>query len=389
MSKLTKNFSSYTDWQRRVISENRKDIDGINRKIAIFLYRIASLIVALFAVITFFDEKYRHLFVSYVVILAVLVASLVLFRVFEEKVSPLFMLYFSYTIIIVYSAIISAMLTPKTSSVVLIFCLAIAPIITLDKSLRIDTFIVAFAVLFLTLVVPFKDESVRTDDVLICLGFTTAGLFIGEFTRNSRLENVELKRKAIISDHTDFLTGLRNRRSLFERLIALENSGFVRESAGLLMIDVDHFKDFNDSYGHEEGDECLRTLGRLFAQFGKEENLSFYRFGGEEFVCIASPAPSKKRLIELADKLRSRVEELKLRHEGNVGGIVTVSIGVDVRSEKGELRKLLSQADIALYTAKNGGRNRVVAYSDGMSMEKLPNIRTTDYDDEMIRKGIK
>ncbi|MCP3887309.1 MAG: GGDEF domain-containing protein [Desulfobulbaceae bacterium] len=126
----------------------------------------------------------------------------------------------------------------------------------------------------------------------------------------------------------------------------------------LLMIDVDHFKMFNDKYGHEVGDEALKVLGNYFKKHSRGEDLSC-RFGGEEFVIILA-ATNHVQAIKRAKMLLKEVANvISIAHNNEKLGI-TISIGVATSPEHGTSRDtLLKSADEALYRAKENGRNRV------------------------------
>ena len=153
---------------------------------------------------------------------------------------------------------------------------------------------------------------------------------------------------------TDELTGVFNRRQ-FGQVLHMEWKRAIRfqRDLSLLMIDVDHFKNFNDTYGHLKGDEILRNLGRLLIDNLREVD-TVARFGGEEFV-ILLPDTDKNGAMAVAEKLRHLVQEK------NPG--VTISVGVAHYPEDvAEVDDLIDHADIALYDAKDAGRNKVFTY---------------------------
>jgi two-component system cell cycle response regulator len=157
---------------------------------------------------------------------------------------------------------------------------------------------------------------------------------------------------------TDGLTGLWNRRAL-EQLLpqVLEDARRVGRSAAVLVIDIDHFKQVNDSEGHLAGDEALRTVaGRLRSGVRSDQTLG--RWGGEEFLVLA-PDTDHAGGLDLAERLRVAVgwEPVALSEQRSIP--VTVSIGM--ASGATDHLQLLRQADAALYVAKTNGRNRVVA----------------------------
>lgn len=164
---------------------------------------------------------------------------------------------------------------------------------------------------------------------------------------------------ATLSARTDQLTGLPNRRAFeeeFARMIA-ETDRFGRESA-LVIVDVDHFKQVNDTYGHEAGDEVLKAIGATLLAMARTTD-KVARLGGEELAMLL-PQTDRDGAVEAAERCRRAVEGLAVRT--NVGIVrVTASFGVAMYQERsGAAGALFDRADQALYAAKHGGRNRVV-----------------------------
>jgi diguanylate cyclase (GGDEF)-like protein len=162
----------------------------------------------------------------------------------------------------------------------------------------------------------------------------------------------------------DMLSGLANRRGFQCRL---EYEWMKAEQYGsqlaLLMIDVDHFKLYNDTYGHPEGDACLTRLGETLSGIAAE-NLGFAgRYGGEEF-CLLLPNTEAGRAREVGETVRAAVQELNLPHRTSLHECVTVSVGVAATGPNHSQRPgdLIEAADAALYAAKHRGRNTVVEH---------------------------
>lgn len=170
--------------------------------------------------------------------------------------------------------------------------------------------------------------------------------------------NLELQRLT----HSDGLTGLSNRR-YFDEYLNAEWRRACREhkSIGMLMIDVDHFKSYNDTYGHVAGDEVLKRVAKTLTEVGGRASDLPARFGGEEFAVILPGAtPVGMRLM--AEKARLSIEQLAIPHIGSSAAtVVSVSIGTAILDPKdGEVATMLIEsADAALYRAKRDGRNRV------------------------------
>jgi diguanylate cyclase (GGDEF)-like protein len=156
----------------------------------------------------------------------------------------------------------------------------------------------------------------------------------------------------------DELTGLHNRRYLMTRL----NEEFERArrkgtALGLLMMDIDHFKVINDTFGHPAGDEVLRSIAQTLASMLREYDVGG-RYGGEEFAVVLAETTAAD-MVRLAERIREKIEQLD--DHGKASGIhVTISIGVAVLNDTDTTETLLHRADSALYRAKEEGRNRTV-----------------------------
>jgi two-component system, cell cycle response regulator len=174
--------------------------------------------------------------------------------------------------------------------------------------------------------------------------------------------NEELK----VLSQLDGLTKLHNRRC-FDESIDKEWRRATREKnpLALIMFDIDFFKNYNDSYGHPAGDECLRRVGETTRETFKRPGDLLARYGGEEFAIIL-PNTEESGAMELAELLRERTESLKLKVSGNqTDAQITISLGVASMTPQTDegFSDLISKADKALYRAKNEGRNRVVGSS--------------------------
>jgi two-component system, chemotaxis family, response regulator WspR len=169
--------------------------------------------------------------------------------------------------------------------------------------------------------------------------------------------NLELQRLT----NSDGLTGLSNRRCLDDYMDA-EWKRATRDQVplGVLMIDVDNFKSYNDTYGHVAGDDVLKLIARAIeSSLNRPADLAA-RFGGEEFAVVL-PSTSVAGLRILGEKIRMAVEALAVPHTGSASKCVTISVGGVMQvPQPGEwVKKLIEAADLALYRAKRDGRNRV------------------------------
>jgi len=196
-----------------------------------------------------------------------------------------------------------------------------------------------------------------------------------EATQAELLEMQEQLRESneLLSElsYRDGLTGLYNRRhfdAAFDTEFRRAARGGV--SLGLLMVDVDHFKAFNDTYGHQCGDDCLREIAQALEHGPRRAHDCVARYGGEEFAVVL-PGAHTADAVKIAEKIREAVLALKIEHTGSeTGPYATVSIGVCSCKPAvgGSMEEMLRDADTALYIAKGMGRNRV-AVAGAMEVE--------------------
>ncbi len=162
---------------------------------------------------------------------------------------------------------------------------------------------------------------------------------------------------------SDPLTGLANRRKFDETLmVEIRRATRNRSALALLMIDVDHFKDFNDRYGHPAGDDALRTLANAVAAALRRPGDLVARYGGEELTVLL-PLTNEAGAVAVAEHLCEAVRSLAIEHRGTASGLVTISVGVAAaqasRTSELSAQMLLTAADRALYSAKAAGRDTV------------------------------
>lgn len=183
---------------------------------------------------------------------------------------------------------------------------------------------------------------------------------LGERERELRASNNQLSVLASL----DSLSGLANRRGFDSRLgfewVRAEHSG---HSLALMMIDIDHFKLFNDTYGHLEGDACLRHVGETLAAIADQVTGFAARYGGEEFSLMI-PAISSARASEIGEMVRRAIEQLNVPNKSAPLGYLTVSVGIAIGAPAPDTdaTSLVEAADASLYAAKRRGRNLVVEH---------------------------
>ena len=183
-------------------------------------------------------------------------------------------------------------------------------------------------------------------------------------TANSQLEehNVEIQRLS----SQDGLTGIANRRR-FDDFLDKEWRRATREKDGteisLIMIDIDYFKIYNDSYGHQAGDDCLKNVALALNKCVHRATDLIARYGGEEFVCVLVNTPLEGA-VTLAENMRQAIEDCNLAHNhSKVADRISISLGVStmIPTQENSPENIIKEADDALYKAKETGRNQVIS----------------------------
>ena len=191
-------------------------------------------------------------------------------------------------------------------------------------------------------------------NILVCV---VAMTIISYFFRQASITNLDRMRHVA---NTDFLTGLRNRRSMMALLEQQYSSACEGTSCALVLLDIDHFKTFNDTYGHDCGDYVLTEVAKVMQARLRSSDV-VARWGGEEFLLML-PNTNAQGAFKVADAVRAAVEEKRMSFAGSAIS-VTVTLGIAL-AEKGEedLEQVLKRADHALYEGKENGRNQVYSY---------------------------
>ncbi len=227
-----------------------------------------------------------------------------------------------------------------------------------------------------------RNVTEKLKECLDCDMFAPVGIFVLDTTRKSKLEfktdidacmrlldaaslavsNAKLYEKTLELSEIDGLTLIKNRRTLLKQLGAeTQRAHRYKKTFGLLMLDIDYFKHYNDTNGHPQGDILLKMIADMISENLRDTD-SVGRYGGEEFI-ILLPESDKEEAISIAERIRKAVDNHKFpRAETQPGGKMTVSIGVSSYPDDGDAwEKIIRSADDALYVAKNMGRNRVIA----------------------------
>lgn len=192
--------------------------------------------------------------------------------------------------------------------------------------------------------------------------------FMFDISERKRTEQklIDMQKELEELSFKDGLTGVANRRR-FDAIMELEwaNARRSRQPLSLVMLDIDYFKQYNDHYGHLEGDQCLKLVARILGMAATRARDFVARFGGEEFVLVL-PETDESAALKVAERCRELIANEQIAHlRSGIGAVLTVSMGVGtmIPAHGDELLPLVETVDKRLYQAKQLGRNTIVAGS--------------------------
>jgi len=353
MGKWWNAFQHQDRIHEQLVSANRKATEAFNTKMLSALTLMGGLLMVLPILAVPFSNTKAGAVPAYLLASLLFIALFLLYRLPVMKKYMLLGLYLCFSVFFLLATYLSVIHSPGTRATILLGAFCIMPLGFIDRPVRMDLFAATWLAVHTILAFYLKPEY-ALDDTINCLCFAILGCFLGNMMVRVRLESYEAHRLLTIEKETDVLTGLFNRRKLFETLAVLETAEAEKPS-GILMVDIDYFKAFNDNYGHAAGDSCLSRFGEVLTKFMQNYRLMFYRYGGEEFVVMAY-GYNEEELFSIAESLRIAVHSTDMD-----GHQITVSIGAAYCGDEQVLNyeKVIDRADKAAYAAKHIGRNSV------------------------------
>lgn len=332
-----------------MMKNNKEDIKKANKRMLGWLLVLGLLCFSLLFMMTFIADDYGVMKIAYGFIIVLLIVILFVNR--YVKVSSLLLIYGSYVVLMGIATYASAFLIKDSLSVLAFMILFQIPIVILDCNRNIHALELSFLLLYIAAMICFKDKEYMLDECVNVVIVSIMGTILGAHLRYAQIENFNLKRIAVIQENIDALTGLSNRRKLFD-VLEEKNPPIV----AIMMIDIDEFKLYNDSYGHQAGDKCLKKVSECIASLHKD--IEFFRYGGEEFIGVAYNL-EESEIIELAEKCVKNIESLQIEHCHSKGKVVTISMGLYIAEGIQSNDDMIYYADTALYNAKHNGKSQV------------------------------
>ena len=352
--------------------EIRSNIDLVNMKRAIKSSFVLAILIPICMIIyglsPWYDSVFKTLFIIGALVLEIIQIAycIVLYiQVRNDEFESYLILYMSYYLITIVFLMLASGSDMKIFGSEIFYFAACAYFIfvpVIEEKQRLIA-VSIMSIIMISMVLAFR-MNVRTV-VDVCL-LQISTVFLSRYQHNVTFRrekmNKSLKKKTDYSEH-DPLTGLYNRRGLETRANAIwpycERN---KISVGILAVDIDYFKKYNDAFGHPQGDECLKMVAQVLKESAQRSTDIVTRTGGEEFIIFIQDA-DEQNIVQLALKIRRNLEAKAIPHAYmGVSKYVTVSIGTAtfVPGYGRTFEKLYEEADKALYAAKNNGRNCIV-----------------------------
>lgn len=354
-------IGGYITLEKKLLANNKQavqeDLYNLLKTILLACAFLFSLLVGYFY---FFNSKPNFLLIYLVGVLLSITFLVIILKV-ESYNAYLTTFYIFATYIFSVLTYIGAIVRPEGTATSIVVLLVLFPILISDKFLRVNGFLLFFYISYSVICFKVKPVEIATEDFINITSLTTIGFFIGNNYRKTKLKSFDIQRKTKENETIDFLTRLPNRRLMYLRIEESKKGNSSKPITGMMMIDIDHFKLYNDSKGHLKGDACLKKISDLFLKITSEKGIEIFRYGGEEFVALYCEDDEAK-MDYLANYILDEVRALELEFKECDRKKVTVSLGYTFSSmeENCGSNYLIDIADKALYLAKNSGRNKAV-----------------------------
>ncbi|MEG0276298.1 MAG: GGDEF domain-containing protein [Coprobacillus sp.] len=362
MNKIKKIIMNSINTEEHIFSSHQKEIDRLNNMVLKFII-LVSLVIFVFLSLCIIVINKSMTQLSFVYMIATAILLLLGIFVFKTKSHyiVLISLYTCFTIFFFITVYLSSFVFPESLGASIVGLLLLVPLVIIDKTWRINAITILFYIAFVVSTFVYKNQVMAFDDMTNCGVFTIIGMILGQYLKKIKLTNIINQDKFRKLSQTDALTHLYNRRKLENFMCSSDEK---QKITGVIMVDIDLFKQYNDTYGHQQGDKCLEEVGACLYRIAKQYHLKPFRYGGEEFV-ITSTSHTYDELYTIANDIKDGIFEMQLDFKESPYQYITISAGVSEisGSQAIDAYDLVDRADKALYHAKSNGRNIVVGYS--------------------------
>jgi diguanylate cyclase (GGDEF)-like protein len=337
-----------------VIAIDRQQLgDNLSIAVNLRLFVVTPLVLLALAINRWFENRPLQIAASACATISLVVVTAIVGQLAPEPFASRYMMVAQFAI---FAAAIFAGLPWRTTQIMavvstLAYALVVSGIVQAPH-MAANLDLIGFSVLMTSIAMFIRRQNdLRLNAILVMRRIDAA--------RAAELRKANARLAQLSS--TDALTGVFNRRYLDIFAERVSTSIAPSVGSGVLMIDVDHFKLFNDHGGHTQGDRCLQQVAAAIQRALRSPDDIVVRYGGEEFVVIL-PTADRAETLAVAARLHRVVSDLRITHPGlEPGAIVTVSIGAYVAAPAEDLIEAIGRADELLYAAKKNGRDRVAA----------------------------
>ncbi len=360
--------------EKRDLNACRDEVVKKNTEILTTMVFATALILGVSFIVSFASDFFTSAGVSnlrwaYLGVTTVAIVIYIYIKCFAKNYHT-GLIYIVNTLAVIYSFIVGALVIPNGTSVTFIVVLFMSSTLYLDYGWRIHLFMTCATIAFVVGISFFKTPEAFSAEAMNSFIVLALLFVIGTMVRSARLGVLVAQNTLSGYAYIDQLTGINNRRKLFEDFAKFEDTQTAQKITALAILDVDFFKKFNDRYGHQAGDSCLRKFGNCLALLQERYSVFCYRYGGEEFT-VAFIDCDKATVDNAVEYFLEELRKCQIPHQDSPYSILTASVGVSYIAEqnatnhgetqkKQSFEKMLSVADSALYKAKEGGRNKAV-----------------------------
>jgi len=357
----------YGGQDRAFFAAQQQAIHAYNCKMVGGLFPLMTVILACYLALSATLPSLSQYIPVYLAYFIVLLLMLVLFEIRGRwSIScTRFVIRLFFVLIYSFVTLIGTVFGPDTPAVMFIVFLLTMPILIIAPVHHTFALLSAALAVFSIAAVRFKIPLYAQMDVIHGITCLILGFFLSQRVLESRISLLASNEQLNRLSKYDALTELPNRRGLDE---FLQQVYPACETLALAMIDVDNFKGYNDTLGHQSGDTALQAVAKTIQRHTAESGYFAARFGGEEFVLIGT-GRSAANLETLLETIRTDICSQKILHQNHSVDRLTVSIGFAQKKPGEEFSALFKRADDALYLAKDAGKNCVRACPDSPSQE--------------------
>ena len=360
--KTARSYFCYCGIEKDEYRALKKDAYASNFEIWRVLHCLMAVVFALLFVSSLFVDimAVNKLFYLIGLIYGTVAAALFLFVFEKDSVLAQLFIYLSISMLFVFGALIT-MKKPENPATTFIVLLLISPMFMIDKPYFMSIELLAASAIFLVWMYGVKPEAVWRVDLANVLVFAPVGIFIHVIANSIRIKEFVLAREILIQKDTDDLTGLKNKGALTREIDAYLAD--ASKSRGImLLLDINHFKSVNDTYGHDVGDGVIRQLGAFLA--GTFQNGEIVgRFGGDEFIIFIKDTDD----VALAEREARRIIGGATEHIVLPNGDRTVSVSIGAAVYRGvekSYSEIFKKADVALYQTKTDRSLQLAFYRE-------------------------